>query len=570
MSTAETRRQERNGAAVIRALGRTPEAEYRARQLEVGERAVGIATPYLLPERNDLGQPVDDVIARGVFDAIGVRLRYSNAALFAEHEPTEVVARVVFDLCEQLRCEALVPNSLVGTRTNMERAFRQWCRREKLTSTAIGTLLYTVLQVVRSRLITPIHDEQIEDQIESTRALISPIIGEALKGLKTHRLDQAAFVVPALSMAEAISELVSESSDQSTDSTKVAAAALFIPPEWGDDEPDEGDVLTGGVSSRVEQSERATLDSVGSYHVFTRSHDVEQLGTDLYSAEKLRSLRVDLDEQIAAQSVSAFTLARRLQRLFVGLSEDGWRHGEEEGLLDSARLGQVIANPTNQHVFRQQRYRPVAPAAVSFLIDNSGSMKQQRHQTVTVLVDTLARALDLAGATSEILGFTTNAWNGGEPLREWRRQGEPENPGRLAEQLHVVYKDADTPWKRSRQSVAAMMRTQHFREGIDGEAIVWAYRRLLARPEQKKVLIVISDGAPMEAATMNANGEAFLESHLRNVVHHIEREGAVQLGAVTIDESVDMIFAKSVHMDLSGTLTLGEYRLLERLFSTHR
>ena len=563
---AETRAKERNGAAVVRALGRTPDAEYRARQLEVAERPVGIATPYLLPDPDAL----DAVVERGIYDAIGVRLRYSDAELFAANEPTEIVARIVFDMLEQLRCESLVPEELPGTRRNIEVAFRQWCRGEQLSKTAIGLLIFTVMQMVRSRLISPIHDELVEDQIEATRAMISPIIGVALKGLKEHRFDQAAFMVPARSMAEAISDMVSESSEDSEEATSTMTTALFIPPEWGEDDPSDGEILTGGLSSPVDRSDREALDEVGGYHVFTRDGDVEVGAASLYPLETRRTLRVSLDDQVAAQSVSAFTLARRLQRLFLGFERDGWRSGEEEGLLDGARLGQVIANPTNRQLFKQERYRPVAPAVVSFLIDNSGSMKRQRHETVTVLVDTLARALDLAGATSEILGFTTASWNGGNSLRAWRRAGEPENPGRLAETSHIVYKDADTSWKRSRLSVASMMKTQHFREGIDGEAMIWAYRRLLARPEPRKLLIIISDGAPMEAATMNANGEAFLEAHMRSVAHRVERERVVELGAVSIDQPVDSLFAKSVDMDLSGTLTLGEYGLLERLFSTHR
>ena len=567
--SAERRRTERNGAAVIRALGRSPRAEYRARQLEVGEKPVGIATPYLLADVDEAETTTEDVIARGVFDAIGVRLRYSDNELFAANEPDDLVARIVFDMLEQLRCESLVPDELSGTRKNMDESYRAWTKREKLSSTSIGLLLFTVMQMARSRLIAPIHDELIEDQIEATRSLISPIIGVALKGLRDSRADQGAYVEPARSIAESIADMVSKSSPESVQVTQTVAA-LFVPPEWGDEELDGDDVVIEGTSVPIDTIEREELEAVGGYHVYTREHDTERRGADLYSTSKLRELRTDLDEQIAAQSVSAFTLARRLQRLIIGVAEDGWRHGEEEGLLDSARLGQVVANPGNTQVFRQQRYRPVAPAVVSFLIDNSGSMKRQRHQTVTVLVDTLARALDLAGARSEILGFTTNAWNGGEPLRAWRRAGEPAAPGRLAEQAHIIYKDADTPWKRSRQSVAAMMRTQHFREGIDGEAIVWAYRRLLARPEPHKVLIVCSDGAPMEAATLNANGEAFLEAHLRNVVNRIERVGHVRIGAITIDQSVDMIFGKSVHMDLTGTLNLSDYRLLERLFLSHR
>ena len=343
MTTAESRRRERNGAAVIRALGQTPTADYRAQQLRVDEVGIGIATPYLLTDHSGDELPADDVVLRGVVDAIAVRLRHSDAELFAEHEPTDVVARIVFDMLEQLRCESLVPDALVGTRKNIERAFRNWCSREQLSSTAIGMLIYTVLHMVRARLITPIHDELIEDQLESTRALISPIIGAALKGLREHRHDQAAYVVPALSIAEAIAEMVADSSVEFAEQTTQATTALFVPPEWGEEDSVDGELAIPGIESAAKPSEREALGSLGGYRVYTTAHDVELLGGNLYSPEKLRELRVQLDEQIAAQSVSAFTLARRLQRLFVGFSEDGWRAGEEDGFLDPARLGQVLS-----------------------------------------------------------------------------------------------------------------------------------------------------------------------------------------------------------------------------------
>ncbi len=557
---AETRRLERTGAAVVRALGRSPRAEYRTRQLEVDDRPIAIAAPYLVDEFDD------ETPERGVYDALGVRLRYSDRALHETFEPDDLIARVVFDMLEQLRCESQVPDEFLGAQENIEQAFRRWCAGQELTKTAIGLLLFTVLQMARARLIRPIHDEMIEDQIEATRANISPIIGVALKGLKEHRDDQRAFAVPAISLANAIAEMISSEAANEPGETETAISSLFIPPEWGADDPSDGDIAVGGLSSPVDRTTSAVLERVGGYHVYTREHDQELRADVLYPLATRRDLRVTLDDQIAAQSVSPFTLARRLQQLFLGFERDGWRLGEEHGVLDAARLTQIIANPANRTVFRQERFRPVAPAVVSFLIDNSGSMKRQRHETVTVLVDTLARALDLAGARSEILGFTTASWNGGEALRQWRRAGEPELPGRLAETSHLIYKDADTSWKRSRLLIAAMMKTQHFREGIDGEAIIWAYRRLLARPEPRKLLLVISDGAPMEAATMNANGEAFLEAHLRSVVHRIEREGKIEIGAVSIDQPVDSLFSRSVDMELTGTLTLGEYGLLERLF----
>ncbi|MDW3177780.1 MAG: cobalt chelatase [Acidimicrobiia bacterium] len=557
---AESRRLERSGAAVVRALGRSPRAEYRARVLEVDDRPVAVSTPYLTDDQ------AGESPARGIYDALGARLRYSERALHESLQPDDIVARVVFDMVEQLRCESQIPDELVGARENIEVAFRRWCAGQELTRTAIGLLLFTVLQMARARLIRPIHDELIEDQIEATRANISPIIGVALKGLKEHRTDQRQFAVPALSLANAIAEMVSSETELDPGDTEASIGALFIPPEWGADDPKEGDAAIGATARSADRADAASLDRVGGYHVFTREYDQELRAESLYPRDARRELRASLDDQIAAQSVSPFTLARRLQRLFLGFERDGWRSGEEHGLLDAARLGQIVANPANRTVFRQERFRPVAPAVVSFLIDNSGSMKRQRHETVTVLVDTLSRALDLAGARSEILGFTTASWNGGEALREWRRAGEPDAPGRLAETSHLIYKDADTSWKRSRLAVASMMKTHHFREGIDGEAIVWAYRRLLGRPEPRKLLVVISDGAPMEAATMNANGESFLEAHLRSVVHSIEREGEVEIGAVSIDQPVDSLFGRSVEMDLSGTLTLGEYGLLERLF----
>lgn len=570
---AEARAKERNGAAVLRALGKAPTAEYRGGALVVGDRPIALAAPYLLqPSNNGEGRDGEEGsgFARGVYDAIGVRLRYSDPELFAETEPTEVLARVVFDMCEQMRCESLVPDALVGTRRNMDQAFRTWCRGQDLTNTAAGLLIFTVLQMVRSRLISPIHDELIEDQIESTRANISPIIGVALKGLREHRADQAAFAVAARSLADAISEMILDGSDPVTDeAATMSDSTILIPPEWSEVDMPEGEAGTGAVAESGETGAHS-LNELGGYHIYNSAYDVELQAEDLFPLERRRYLRAKLDEQIAAQAVSPFALARRLRRLFLGVERDGWRSGEEEGVLDAARLGQVIANPMNRAVFRQERYRPTAPAVVTFLLDNSGSMKRQRHETVAVLVDTLARALDLAGATSEILGFTTASWNGGEPRNEWRRAGQPEAPGRLAETSHIIYKDADTAWKRSRHSVSALMRTQHFRESVDGEAIVWAYQRLISRPEPRKLLVVVSDGAPTEAATRYANGDTYLERHLRDVIAYIEREGSVEIGAIAIDEPVDTLFSNVVEMDLTGTLTLGEYGLLERLFPPRR
>ena len=560
----EKRMYERLASAAVRAVGAEPRAEFRASHLTVAEEPVAIAAPWLAMDLSEANARTH----RGVADALGVRLRYSDRALHAELEPDDVVARLVFDVLEQIRCEGCVPAELGGVRDNIEHAFRAWCSRETITDTALGLLMYTVVHMARSRLVHPLQNELIEDTIESTRAKISPFIGTPLRALKSATTDQRTYGASALELSHAIAGLVEDETSLGAASVSQVAGQLFVPPEWAEFDIEEGSTQKPGVSTAIGTVDDPALDDVGGYHVYTRAHDEELIGTSLYDEQKRRELRELLDEQIAAQAVSVFTLARRLQQLLFGFERDGWRAGEEDGVLDAARLTQIVANPSERHVFKHERYRVTSPAVVSFLIDNSGSMKRQRHETVTVLCDTLARALDLAGATSEILGFTTAAWNGGEPLREWRRANQPPDPGRLAEVSHIIYKDADTPWNRARRSTAAMMRTQHFREGVDGEAVAWAYRRLLARPEPRKILLVVSDGAPMEAATINANGETFLEAHLRNVVHHIELAGIVEIGAIAIDLPVDEFFARSVQLDLSGTLTLASYRVLETLFSS--
>lgn len=557
-----TQRQlERLSSATLRALGESPHAEYHSPVLTVDQRPVPVTAPYLLVDLSDADQDRH----RGVADALAVRLRYSDAALHRELEPEDVIARLVFDMLEQIRCESVVPQTFAGVRANIESAFRQWCAQEELSNSALGLLLYTVLHMARSRLVHQLQNELIEDTLEATRANISPIIGPALKGLKEHRFDQRAYAAPALSMANSIAEMVSEREVVEAQSSSSTVSPLIIPPEWEEEVYDE----EGEGQPQPTPEDRINdrdLDDVGGYHVYDRSGDIEFHASTLYP-DMQSTLRGRLDEAIQAQSVSVFAIARRLQRILHGLQADGWSRGEDVGVLDSGRLSQLVANPLNHDVFRRERFRRTSPAVVTFLIDNSGSMKRQKYEAMTILVDTLARALDLAGATSEILGFTTASWNGGEARNKWRRAGEPENPGRLAETSHIVYKDADTSWKRARRPIATMLKPRHFREGIDGEAIVWAYRRLLARDEPLKLLIVVSDGAPLDAATKRANGEAFLEAHLDAVTSHIERDPRVQLGAIAIDQPVDMFFDRSVDIDLDGTLTLASYRLLETLFS---
>ena len=598
-----TRRLDRLGSAGLRAVAREPRAEIRGRRVEVANRPLLVVVPYLAldadrrvgqqppsggapvgaPTRSTasksmLGEPrsgdgeasghtdplrpstetIDQ--RRGVMDGLGLRVRHSDPDLHQRLSPRPILQRIVFDIAEQLRCEALADPNLPGVAANTAAAFDRWsdgARAARVGETGVGLLVFTVTHMLRSRLLRIPTGEAVDDLIEVTRGNLARLIGHALKELPAAVTSQADFAVPAAEIARLVAEMVENASESLDDApASVIENALLIPIDW--------ELLNElGAQGTTDRSAPATEPG---YHVFTTAYDTEVAAIELYRPAAVRELRRNLDRQIQAQAMSVARLAQRLRRLFPTLSPDGWSGGEEDGILDPTRFAQLIADPTTRLIHRRERLRPTAEAAVTFLIDTSGSMKQQRFETVAVLVDTLARALEMAGATSEILGYTTGAWGGGRVAARWRAQGSAPDPGRLNEVQHIVYKNAESSWRQARFSMATMLRTDHYREGVDGEAIEWAYGRLLQRPERRRALVVISDGAPMDAATANANRDGFLGDHLRSVAARIERDRLVELGAVGIDRELDEFITNSIALDLTGTLTIGTYDLLHRLF----
>lgn len=595
MTADVTRRRaiERHRAASLRAVGGDPTAEFRGFRLVSRGRAVGFASPYLsvLHDQAGLdssgqaltpgaGQNANAAGARsldtqrGVADTLGLLLRHNDFDLHLRLRPDEAFQRVVFDVLEQIRCEALAPD-LPGIKANVEHAFLTWCfnsRRNRVGENGLALLIYTVTHMVRTRLVRAHIDEEVDSIIEATRAGISPIIGTPLRELSSHIDDQAAYAVPAKELASLLHEIVSDAGEQELDdSVADARTRLLLPPEWDDidiDDVDSSEVDSGGLG-RPEPSGGAdvVLDSIGGYAVFTRDYDIETTGTALYLPHMRADLRAALDERVAAQAVSPHRLAQRFRLVFGARTNDDWTFDQEDGALDPRRLSQLVSRPENHHVFRRNRTVIRSNTAVTFLVDNSGSMKTQRYETLAVMLDVYSRALDLAGITTEVLGHTTAAWSGGKPVTDWRAAGAPSNPGRLNESLRVIYKDANQSWRRARGSLASMLRPMHFRESLDGEAVGWAHQRLLNRPEPRKILVVVSDGAPMDTATANANGDEYLVDHLIQVVDHIERRSPVEIGAFTIDRDISAVFGASIPIDLDATLTVGTFRALEDLIA---
>jgi len=563
IDAARRRSAERHGAAIVRALSGEQSADLRGQRLRLNGHAVSLASPYLAA---DLAT-VDQAHARGVADNLGLLVRHCDLKLHRRLAPDAPVERVVFDLIEQIRCESLVPAEWPGTVANLDAAFVGWSQAaqgQRIAETGVGLLIFTIAHMVRGRLVRPISDPHVDETIEATRATLAPIIGESLYALPRVRDDQESFAFHSRTIAEAVALVAGDAALAPAAKAALDRTRLVLAGFDSDNVHQTGDGIAGRGFG--EGGDVTNLADLGDYCVYTREFDREVGADHVVPQSRRTQLRAQLDQHRRAQAVGAARVAQRLVRQLAHPAADGWTFGEQDGLLDGARLSQLVTDPANHRVFRRERRQPHCDVCVTFLVDTTGSMKQQRFEAAAVLLDTFAQALDLAGASSEILGFTTRRWNGGRALKAWRAGGANSPAGRVTEVEHIVYKDAETSWKRSRRSIAAMLSTHHYREGVDGEALIWAYDRLCARPEARRLLVMISDGTPMESATATTNRDGFLDDHLHSVAAAIERRGDVELGALTLDGDVSSVFRRSLAIDLSGPQSIRSYGVLAELF----
>ncbi len=557
-------------AASIRAISGEADLHFRGRRLHRGEQALPLFAPHLSPslETDDFGS------FRGAADGMALRLAHSNADLHQNLSPVEPLARMLFEMLEQFRCEALATPDMPGLVRNLRHRHEQWSlafHHSGLTESTSGVLLYTVAQICRARVTAEpvLHDT--EDFIEATRMSLAPKLGHNLSRLRRTRFDQEAYASHALAIARAVSDMVHsthEAGDDQRDTSeedrsKLPRNAFRLWTDFDNEEAGEGIATPASGNSRVlEESEDG-------YRVFTMAYDREVRASELVRAELLREYRERLDQRIAGQGIHVARLARQLKALLAVPTRDGWDGGQEEGYIDGRQLAQLVASPTERRLFRIERHEPVSNSQVNFLIDCSGSMREH-IESVAMIVDVLVRALEQAGVDNEVLGFTTGAWNGGRARRDWLRAGRPANPGRLNEACHMVFKNADTPWRRARPDIAALLKADLFREGVDGEAVNWACQRMQGRGEGRRLLIVISDGCPMDGATHQANDLHYLDHHLRQVVAHLEQSGQAEIFGVGVGLDLSPYYSKSQALDLSASVTNEVFRDIFKLIASQR
>ena len=536
--------------------------------------------------------------ARGFADAAALRLRHHDPALHRRASPADEVARSVFDAAEQARVEALGARAMAGVRFNLARLaemrlktdplVRARSREEVPLASAIGLIVRERLTGEAPPLAARAGLALVADWIEEKAGAGLDALGLALD-------DQAAFAALAGKMLRDL-ELV-EGDDEGLDPDEGEEGEGEDESEGGDDEGDDEDEGGGGEAeirgepregeeesgegdwSQDELSDAAEglgedgeegmlpvrpnrpwsdLPPSFDYRVFTSQYDEVVAAVELCDEEELGRLRSYLDQQLVHMQSAVTKLANRLQRRLMAQQSRSWEFDQEEGMLDSARLARVIVDPFRSLSFKVERDTEFRDTVVTLLIDNSGSMRGRPISIAAISADILARTLERCGVKVEILGFTTRAWKGGQGREKWLADGRPPNPGRLNDLRHIVYKEADEPWRRARKSLGLMMREGLLKENIDGEALLWAHHRLIARREERKILMVISDGAPVDDSTLSVNSGTYLERHLRQVIGWIEARSSVELIAIGIGHDVTRYYQKAVTImdaeQLGGTM----------------
>jgi cobaltochelatase CobT len=534
---------------------------------------------------------------RGVADAIALRLRHHDDTLHVARAPASKTAREAYDALEQARVEIVGAAHMEGVSANLRRKLNEECeseglermtRREQLPLTTALALL------ARDRMDPESVPDSAKNILELWRDTLGEAAEKALNELASARGDQSSYtkasrkLLAALDLAEAEAEATEdetaddseeggeESSQQdnsqegdgeaqSEESAMLAAQAELSEGEATEENTEE-DSDAQDVSAEADdapagpQQRRAPVqsDDHASYRAFTRANDEEIDADALCDPEELSRLRQQLDQQLQHLHAVVAKLANRLQRRLLAQQTRAWEFDLEEGMLDSARLSRIIVDPLLALTYKRERDTDFRDTVVTLLIDNSGSMRGRPITVAAMCGDILARTLERCSVKVEVLGFTTRAWKGGQSREQWVAAGKPPTPGRLNDLRHIIYKAADTPWRRARKNLGLMLREGLLKENIDGEALLWAYRRLLARPEHRRILMVISDGAPVDDSTLSVNSGNYLERHLRDVIKEIESRELVELIAIGIGHDVTRYYRRAVTIvdaeELGGTM----------------
>ena len=565
--------------ATLRAIAENDEIE-----VSYGSEGAGIhgsRARLPLPSRELPPREVGQI--RGMADSLALRVRHHDERLHAARAPKGQDARALFNAVELARIEALGARRMVGVARNLNDALERECEARgfaKVQHREQASLADAVRLMLRERFTGATAPEPGRRIVDLWRDEIESKAGADFRKLAETIGDQAAFAIAArrliahLDLAEdwdgGDEDQEQASSEDRSDQEGREDESDGAPPDGMSAETEE--VAEGGSSGDTDFVASDQMQPMGDgeedpgesehpwwpdgfhgdnaseppYRAYATRFDEIVEAVELCDAEELARLRAQLDRQVQNLQTVIGRLANRLQRRLLAKQQRSWEFDLDEGLLDAARLARIVANPLHSLSYKQEKETDFRDTVVTLLIDNSGSMRGRPISVAATCADILARTLERCGVKVEILGFTTRAWKGGQARELWLSQGKPSNPGRLNDLRHIVYKGADEPWRRARKSLGLMLREGILKENIDGEALLWAHHRLLGRHEQRRILMVISDGAPVDDSTLSINPGNYLDRHLRQIIHWIETRSAVELVAIGIGHDVTRYYRRAV------------------------
>lgn len=543
--------------------------------------------------------PKEEVaLVRGHGDAYSLRLAHHNEGIHAARMPVGDNAKKIYEAAEQARVEAIGALQMKGVSDNLSHVVAKRCKDRgfaNLTDYQQAPLADIVGLFVREKLTGAEPPDNAKEILDAWRPIIEKKAGEDLERLTQSIENQGGFaeitrdIIADLDLAD---ELGDEQSDEDSDGDDADGDQNDQGDTGQEDQPDgstteqvefaegegedgeeqlveidadqlpddaESDEAADGMQPWRPDQDGNNRRREAAYKVYTATHDETINAEELCDQEELARLRQYLDQQLQQMQGVVSRLANRLQRRLLAKQNRTWEFDLEEGILDAARLSRVVVDPTSPLSYKLEKDMNFRDTVVTLLLDNSGSMRGRPITVAAMCADILARTLERCNVKVEILGFTTRAWKGGQSREAWLAAGKPAGPGRLNDLRHIIYKGADAPWRRARKNLGLMMREGLLKENIDGEALLWAHHRLIGRQEQRRIMMVISDGAPVDDSTLSVNAGNYLEKHLREVIEYIETKSPVELLAIGIGHDVTRYYRRAVTIvdaeQLGGAMT---------------
>jgi len=529
------------------------------------------------------------LLARGTADALALKHKYHDAATHNRYAPPGDMARELYEAMETARCEAMGARDMPGTAGNIDAKIGAEADKrgyDQITQASDAPLSVAAGYLIRHLATGREMPKGAANVMELWRGFIEDQAGGQLGDLQETLADQSQFaklarrVIQDLGYGDQLGEDPDDLEDESEDQAEDSQDDDRDPDSTGQDDDQDDQTEASPEQSQEDQQDpsqaQVTMDDMSDteageetelpegeaplepptpapvseadpdYTVFATEFDEEIHAEELADPAELERLRAYLDQQLEPLKGAVSRLANKLQRRLQAQQSRSWEFDLEEGILDAGRLARVVANPTTPLSFKVEKDTEFRDTVVTLLLDNSGSMRGRPISIAAICADVLARTLERCSVKVEILGFTTRAWKGGLSREKWLGEGRAQQPGRLNDLRHIVYKGADAPWRRARPNLGLMMKEGLLKENIDGEALEWAHRRMIHRPEARKILMVISDGAPVDDSTLSVNPANFLEKHLRDVIAMVERRRAVELLAIGIGHDVTRYYDRAV------------------------